>query len=182
MFWCKRNSYYNYNTQDIQQCWLQCNLYCAREQMMRLQHTENRTARKYLWIVNIFCQTYICKMLGAEWLELLGNFICQYSDCNKQHHTRHIQMVEAAMQEQMMRLQCTLWYNTVHCCVSHWIYSDAMREQMMRRSVGPSCKSFNVNHTTLFHSGRLSSCQLWSFDFEFLIFLSRPLFCHITLF
>ena len=36
-------------------------------------------------------------------------------------------------------------------------------EQMMRRSVRPTSKSFKENHTTLFHSGTLSSCQLFPF-------------------
>ena len=36
-------------------------------------------------------------------------------------------------------------------------------EQMMRRSVRPTSKSFKENHTTLFHSGTLNSCQLFPF-------------------
>ena len=36
-------------------------------------------------------------------------------------------------------------------------------EQMMRRSVRPTSKSFKENHTTLFHSGTLHSCQLFPF-------------------
>ena len=56
-------------------------------------------------IVNLFCQNKSLKCEGQSGLNFFGNSICQYSGCNKQYYTRYIQMVEPAMQEQMMMLQ-----------------------------------------------------------------------------
>ena len=39
-------------------------------------------------IVNLFRQIYICKMWGAQWLELLWQRICQHFDWRKCHEKK----------------------------------------------------------------------------------------------
>ena len=73
---------------------------------------------------------------------------------------------------------CITRYHAVSQCITVDIQMVGCNARANDLCGAESCKSFNVNHTTLFHSRRLPSCQLGFFDF--FPFLSQLTSLYIT--